>query len=858
MSQTDDVSLLLDSAIEATRLAALRALRVLDTPPEEAFDDLVWLAAQLCDAPIAAVSLVDADRQWFKARCGLEIEQTARSEAFCAHALASDALLEVDDARCDARFSALAAVREPDGIRFYAGAPLVGRHGHRYGTLCVADTRVRSLTAEQRDGLVRLARRASAALEARRERLDAEQRERTLVHLLDAIPNGVVTCDADGVLAEFNHTARTWHGADARDVPADEWSEHFGLFEADGETPLPPERVPLRRAWLGEHVRDVEIVIRPAGQPQRTVLCNAEPLTGPDGACLGAVCTLHDVTRLKAAQENAAVEAQRFGDAFAAAAQGMALVSLDGRWLEVNDALCAMFGYSREALLALDFQRLTHPEDLQADLGLVAELVLGRRVSYQLDKRYFDSAGRTLHAHLSVSLVRSAQGKPLHFVAQIQDRTDRHQAEQRLRESELRFRSVLENSHDAFVAVDEGGAIVEWNRAAEATFGWRRSEVIGRAMSEVIVPPRMRSAHEHGMQRFLRTSESRVLDQRLQLPAWHRSGHEFPIEMTITVVQLGLRRVFNAFLHDITDRVAAENRLRESEHRLRTVADNVPALIGRVGPDLRYEFVNRPYAEHFGLACEDIVGRTMQEILTPVHYANVRPMLERVLAGERVVFDMDVASRDGDVRHMHASYIPDLQAGDAAGPARGGFHLMVHDLTAQTRLARMLTEQAMTDALTGLPNRAAWTAELERGLARAQRAGTSAAVMFIDLDGFKQVNDAYGHETGDAVLREFAQRLRATLRRSDFIARLAGDEFVVLLDRVTDAGGNPPIVAEKLVQAMAVPMHVNGHELTVSPSIGLAVQMGPVFDAAALMRRADEAMYSAKRCLAQQYKVSEH
>lgn len=180
------------------------------------------------------------------------------------------------------------------------------------------------------------------------------------------------------------------------------------------------------------------------------------------------------------------------------------------------------------------------------------------------------------------------------------------------------------------------------------------------------------------------------------------------------------------------------------------------------------------------------------------------------------------------------------RAGDALELRRQG-------LAAQLRLARMHEERALTDALTGLPNRAAWTAELERAVARAQRAGTAAAVMFIDIDGFKQINDACGHAIGDAVLVEFAMRLRRTLRRSDFIARLAGDEFVVLLDRVTDAAGNPPVVAAKLMVAMQAPVEANGHTLQVRPNIGVAVQTGPDFDAATLTREADAAMYAIKR-----------
>lgn len=838
------VSKLIHHAAEAARLEALSELGILDTPPEQSFDDLTWLASQMCQAPIALVSIVDETRQWFKAKCGIDADETSRDVAFCAHAILSDDILEVGDATQDPRFANNALVTGDPHIRFYAGAPLIGRHGHRFGTLCVIDQKPRELSAEQREGLIRLARRASDQLEVRRQQLVALSREHAITQLLESLPGAVVSCDETGTLKEFNKKARLWHGVDVRAVPPHEWAEHFDLYDAEGRAFLATEDIPLARAWRGEQVREARIVVRAKGQAPRYVSCNADPLLSPDGKVLGAVCVMNDVSQLIAAQEDALVETHRFAGAFAAASQGMALVSLTGQWLDVNDAICEMFGHERADLLVIDFQRLTHPEDLEADLGLVADLLAGRRSSYQLDKRYFHRSGRTIYAHLSVSLVRDAKGEPLHFVAQIQDRTQRHQTEQRLRESEQRLRSVLEHSYDAFISVDETEAIVEWNRAAETTFGWRRHEVLGRAMSEVIVPPQLRGPHRTGMQRYFGTGDSQVLDQRLQLPALHRNGQQFPVEMTISVVQVGTQRLFNAFLHDISDRLAAEERLRSSEQHLRTIADNVPAMIGHVGTDLRYSFVNQAYADWFERQASDIVGRHMSEVLRPDHFKALQPRLLEVLAGQAVSFDLDVLDRHQQLRHMHASYIPDRRDSNGAGQ---GFHLMVHDVTATTRLARVMEEKALTDELTGLPNRAAWSTELTRAIATAKQAGTAVAVMFLDLNGFKQVNDTHGHAAGDVVLREFATRLRASLRTSDFIARLAGDEFVVLLDRVTQREQDFAMVAQKLLAAMKPPIDVGEHRLQVRPSIGFAVQTGPDFDLSLLMQRADEAMYEAKR-----------
>jgi len=171
----------------------------------------------------------------------------------------------------------------------------------------------------------------------------------------------------------------------------------------------------------------------------------------------------------------------------------------------------------------------------------------------------------------------------------------------------------------------------------------------------------------------------------------------------------------------------------------------------------------------------------------------------------------------------------------------------MHDVTVQIRFAQSMEKMALTDALTGLPNRAAWYAELDRAIARAQRRGTSMVIMFIDLNGFKEINDRFGHAAGDEVLKNFSFRLKNSCRRNDYVARLSGDEFVVCLDQTANGAKDLSQVARKIHKSMASAMLIEGDAVTVGCSIGFAVESGPHFDAGRLMEKADKAMYAAKR-----------
>jgi len=294
---------------------------------------------------------------------------------------------------------------------------------------------------------------------------------------------------------------------------------------------------------------------------------------------------------------------------------------------------------------------------------------------------------------------------------------------------------------------------------------------------------------------------------------------------------------------NVTALKEAELRLAESEMRLRTITDNMPALITYIDRDEKITFANATYREWLGLDPSTLLGRHIRDVAGPDLYLARKAMIERALAGERVEFEAQTKRDDFD-RITHIIYVPDVRED---GSTHGIFSLSL-DITALKAVERQLIELARVDTLTGLPNRLALNEYLPAAISRAKRTASALALMFLDIDHFKAINDTLGHATGDGVLIEYARRLQSCVRSTDTVARLAGDEFVVVLENL-GAQETAAAVARKIVGQVSVPaFHVDGQVLEVTTSIGIAFQ--PAIDAvvtpADLLARADAALYDAK------------
>jgi diguanylate cyclase (GGDEF)-like protein/PAS domain S-box-containing protein len=269
----------------------------------------------------------------------------------------------------------------------------------------------------------------------------------------------------------------------------------------------------------------------------------------------------------------------------------------------------------------------------------------------------------------------------------------------------------------------------------------------------------------------------------------------------------------------------------------------VPALVALVDAGLCHRFVNAAYRQWYGIDPQGLIGRPLAELWDAPTLERLQPALQRALAGERA--SVEHALRiGGRERFVEISCLPQA---DAAG-ADGGCVVVVYDVTARKQLELQLAREAHFDALTGLPNRRHLMEQLSRAMLRTQRQGQPLALLFLDLDGFKGVNDRHGHDAGDRLLQAVAQRLQRGVRRTDTVARLAGDEFVVLLEGLSSVEDAAPVI-DTIRDALTQPVELpGGVTVQVGASVGSAIYAGePDVGAEQLLSRSDAAMYEAKR-----------
>jgi diguanylate cyclase (GGDEF)-like protein/PAS domain S-box-containing protein len=713
-------------------------------------------------------------------------------------------------------------------------APIM-RDNHVFGRIYLSE---KNDAAPFRDDDETLARHYANALaftlayhRARKEREQDQQQMRRLYSAVEQTADSVMITDREGVIVYVN--------------PAYVQMTGFGREEILGQTPRiirSGKHGPAfyQRLWQtvlnGQAFREVFINRRKNGElyhEQKTIT----PLKDERGRVTHFVATGKDITqRIKdeqALRENNEILERIFDSTH------FCVVYLDREFnfIRVNLAYAQACGYPPEYFPGKNhFQMYPHGEN-QA----IFRRVVQTGEPFTTTAKPFEFPDHpewgVTYWDWSLHPLKDAHGNVETLLFVLLDVTERVRATQK-----ISFQaSLLDQVHSAVIATDENSCITYWNKHAESLYQWKAAEVLGKSIHDVTVPRVSRKLAEQILAR-LRAAGSWDGEYEVR----RQDGTTFPAHVTLSVVADERGRItgYVGLSEDITERKKAEEALRESEAGL-AAAQRI-AHIGNwdwniLGNELRWS--DETY-RIFGFAPQEfrVTYETFLKSVHPDDRSFVTAAVDKALHENRPYSaDHRIVRPDGTERIVHEQ--GEVSLDQDGKPVR--MIGTVQDVTEHRRAQERLNYLAHYDTLTGLPNRILLQDRLSQAMVEADRRDRLVAVMFLDLDRFKIINDTLGHETGDALLKSVAERLRSCVRAGDTISRLGGDEFTIVLANIAHVD-DVAHVAQKIIESFVAPFHVNGRELFISPSLGITLYPFDDNDIDSLLRNADAAMYHAK------------
>ncbi len=821
-----------------------------------------------------------------------------------------------------------------------------GEHKRKDGTTFPIEVRLGGVSYGGRRMILASARDITGRKRAETRLREIEARFRAL---FDQTTVGVCVADLDRRLIETNAAYQEITGYSGEELVG---MSTLGLTHPDdraGDTSVG------RTSASGDSYRREKRYVRKDGEViwASAVSTLVRDESGEPRFIIGIV---EDVTERRRVDEELRASEERFHSAFDNTPIGMAIVDLEGRYLQVNRTMCEILGYSEEEFLDTTFQEITYPEDYEKSMAYAQRMLREGTERYSIEKRYVHAKGHPVWVFLSVSLVKDPESKSLYHVAQVQDITARKQAEEALRESEERYRSLVELSPDAIVAHSEG-EVVYANAAGAELFGMSAPEELIGCKALDFVHPDCRETVKARIERVLEKGEPAPLLEETYI---RLDGELLDVEVAGAPVHYLGKPAIQVVLRDITERKRSEEALRASEERYRTVVERTTDGIHI------YDFhtkrileTNTALQNMLGYTAEELLGLRIYDLIahsretitrngrriieeksvflgerryrrkdgslavvetsaTVIPYAGeeavctiVRDVTERKRVEEELrksearnkailettpdlifIYDRNGEYLDIQANYPAKLYLPreellgnnlwDVLPPEVAGPflrkvvrtldtgkmqtyeyrlnvpegvldfearmvVSGPDEVLcaVRDITERKAMEERLEYQAFHDPLTGLPNRLLFMDRVQHALARIDRHGKPLAVLFLDLDNFKIVNDSLGHTAGDQLLAKVAHRLKTCLRPEDTVARLGGDEFVILLETPERLDG-AILVAERVAETLQPPFVLNGHEVSTTASIGIVLGVSSRDTPDDLLRNADAAMYRVK------------
>ncbi|WP_404405925.1 diguanylate cyclase domain-containing protein [Jeotgalibacillus malaysiensis] len=424
-----------------------------------------------------------------------------------------------------------------------------------------------------------------------------------------------------------------------------------------------------------------------------------------------------------------------------------------------------------------------------------------------------------------------------HVLSITRDVTDRKSLEDDLAKTSAELGLVWDHASDAIFFMNEDGSIYRVNRAFEEMLGYKEKEIKG-----VLIPPFFTGHHQEKHEAFL----ARLFDgqsfENMERQRKRKDGSIIEVLASYRPVKLNNRSYAIVMYKDITHLKEVEKQAREREERFKSLFDANPDIIWAIDKTGRVENVNGAVTDVLGYTKEEMLQLDRKHLMNYTEEQKIRyeDVVKRTLKGESVEYTADMFHKKGNKVELKIKTLPIRVNGETIGIYEVG-----QDMTQRNRAERALKKMAFTDSLTGLPNRRHITEKIDEIIADAKENQREFAILYIDMDHFKEINDSFGHDAGDDLLKLFANRIRNEMNEDQLVARLGGDEFLVLLPEIS---GEADAVnkAGEVLNVLSKPYRISGQQLDVTSSMGISIYPRHGKNKRELIKQADEALYSAK------------
>ena len=540
---------------------------------------------------------------------------------------------------------------------------------------------------------------------------------------------------------------------------------------------------------------------------------------------------LADNTQKLAASE------QRFHDVSDAAGEYLWEVDTDMVYTYVSNRSVEVKGYSPEELLGHTPMEFMPEEDI-APVGEIVSRAIANKAPFNLQHRDITKSGAVLWEEVNGVPFYDAGGTVIGLRGAGMNITGRKQTELRDKALVLRNQVLMRSTNEGIHILDDKGKVIEANDAFCRHLGYTQDEILRLSVFDFDAKL---TADE------LRANIKKLQHGHAVFETVHRrkDGSLADVEVNVSGVELDGQECFYALSRDITERKRTELALHESQERLHATIETSMDAIVQINAEGTITGWNSQMEEVFGWSRVEAVGRAIHEMIIPLQHreAHMQGLKHFLLTGEGPILGRRIEiiglHRDGHVFPIELTVTPIKMGG------KYEFSAFIRDITKKKESEEIIWKQANFDDLTGLPNRHMFHDRLEQALKKAQRTRIPLALMLIDLDNFKEVNDTLGHDMGDVLLVEAARRITDCVRLTDTVARLGGDEFVVILSELDDISSAERIT-QCIIQKISDPYHLKGEISYVSASIGVTLYPNDADTIEGLFKNADQAMYVAK------------